>query len=170
VKSSTDKTNLLGPIPSRLDSPDPRVRTRAGVSSAGGSTSLNLNHRLSHRPSLATSTTQPLCQIQHDDPHPDQSGFLVAHQVVHRFVVSNLLRNVPPPTGAWHSWVSFPENDNWANNRACDHTHPLIRIGRVDTLRTRTHIPVYVYALRFPIPSFGNPFGVDLVLPHFGTP
>jgi hypothetical protein len=36
VSSSTDKTNLLGPIPSRLRSPAPRVRTRAAASSAGG--------------------------------------------------------------------------------------------------------------------------------------
>ncbi len=42
VLSSTDKTNLLGPIPSRLRSPAPRVRTRAAVSSVGGNTSLSL--------------------------------------------------------------------------------------------------------------------------------
>jgi hypothetical protein len=42
VSSSTDKTNLLGPIPSRLRSPAPRVRTRAAASSDGGSTSLSL--------------------------------------------------------------------------------------------------------------------------------
>jgi len=42
VSSSTDKTNLLGPIPSRLRSPAPRVRTRAAASRAGGSTSLSL--------------------------------------------------------------------------------------------------------------------------------
>jgi hypothetical protein len=40
VSSTTDKTNLVGPIPSRLRSPDPRVRKppRAAVSSAGGRT------------------------------------------------------------------------------------------------------------------------------------
>jgi hypothetical protein len=36
------KTNLLGPMPSRLRSPAPRVRTRAAASSAGGNTSLSL--------------------------------------------------------------------------------------------------------------------------------
>jgi hypothetical protein len=43
VSSSADKTNLLGPIPSRLCSPAPRVRKppRAAPSCAGGSTSLN---------------------------------------------------------------------------------------------------------------------------------
>jgi hypothetical protein len=44
VSSSTNKTTLLGPIPSRLRSPAPRVRKppRAAASSAGGSTSLSL--------------------------------------------------------------------------------------------------------------------------------
>ena len=42
VSSSTDKTNLLGPIPSRLRGPAPRVLTRAAASSAGGITSLTL--------------------------------------------------------------------------------------------------------------------------------
>ena len=41
VSSSTDKTNLLGPIPSRLRSPTPRVRTRADASSAGVSAARN---------------------------------------------------------------------------------------------------------------------------------
>jgi hypothetical protein len=42
VSSSTDKTNLLGPIPSRLRSPGPRVSIRVAVSSDGGNTSLRL--------------------------------------------------------------------------------------------------------------------------------
>ncbi len=42
MSSSTDKTNLLGPIPSRFHSQAPRVRTRATASSVGGSTSLSL--------------------------------------------------------------------------------------------------------------------------------
>jgi hypothetical protein len=42
VSSSTDKTNLLGPIPSRLRSPGPRVNIRVAVSSDGGNTSLRL--------------------------------------------------------------------------------------------------------------------------------
>ena len=44
VSSSTDKTTLLGPIPSRLHSPTDRVRKppRAVVSIAGGNTSLRL--------------------------------------------------------------------------------------------------------------------------------
>jgi hypothetical protein len=42
VSSSTDKTNLLGPMTSRLRSPAPRVRTRAAGSSTGRNTSLSL--------------------------------------------------------------------------------------------------------------------------------
>jgi hypothetical protein len=44
VSSSTDKTNLLGSIPSRLHSPAPRVHKspRVSDSSVGGSTSLSL--------------------------------------------------------------------------------------------------------------------------------
>ena len=44
VSSFTDKTNLLGLIPSRLRSPTPRVRKspRVTVSSAGGNTFLTL--------------------------------------------------------------------------------------------------------------------------------
>jgi hypothetical protein len=44
VSSSTDKTNLSGPIPSRLRSPAPRVCNppRAVASSVGGNTSLSL--------------------------------------------------------------------------------------------------------------------------------
>ncbi len=44
VSSSTEKTNLLGPMSSRLHGPTPRVHKsrHAADSSAGGITSLNL--------------------------------------------------------------------------------------------------------------------------------
>jgi hypothetical protein len=93
VSSSTDKTNLLVPIPSRLRSPVPRVhhpvprvrKTPRGVVSSVGGADTDYRPRVpSHRLSVATSTTQQFFQIDHDDSQPDwsrvcdhPSGFLI---------------------------------------------------------------------------------------------
>jgi hypothetical protein len=59
VSSSTDKTNLLGHIPSRLRSPDPRVcmTPRAATSSSGVNTSLSLKPAGRNSLKLITITT-----------------------------------------------------------------------------------------------------------------
>jgi hypothetical protein len=64
VSSCTDKTNLLGPMPSRLRSPAPRVYTRAVASSDGGKHFIwlfNLNDiNKYHFTQLIFSTSNPL--------------------------------------------------------------------------------------------------------------
>jgi hypothetical protein len=105
VPSSTDKTNLLGPIPSRLHSPAPHVRKppRETDSSSGGSTSLTLKPTVRNSMELISIVTGGR-DVSTSDVHswnvsPDVSSYtLLRHHLMTRVHFCRSVCPNNPPT------------------------------------------------------------------------